>query len=58
MSNKVQPYDEVSIVYFVENGVQCWSLDLDDVDMCERRGYPYTVVKYTRKEAQDGRVPC
>jgi hypothetical protein len=49
MSNKVQPYDEVPIVYFIENGEQCWSLDLYDVDMCERRGYPYAVVKYTRK---------
>lgn len=42
--------DQVKILYFVEDGQTCWSLDLDDVDTCERRGYPYTIVTYVRKE--------
>lgn len=38
--------ESVKIVFFIENGVQCWSLDEDDIEMCMRRGYPFKVVKY------------
>ena len=45
--------EEIQILYFVEDGESCWTLDLDEVEMCERRGYPYTIVTYARKEESD-----
>ena len=44
---------EVQILYFTEGGEPCWTLDLDEVEMCERRGYPHTIVTYIRKEDVD-----
>ena len=46
MHEKIKLQEEVKIVYYIEDGVQCWSLDLDDVEMCKRRGYPYVVAVY------------
>lgn len=46
MSDQIKPQEEVSVVYYIENGEQCWSLDLDDIEMCKRRGYPYVVAVY------------
>lgn len=46
MDEKIKIHEEVKIVYYIENGVQCWSLDLDDIEMCKRRGYPYIVAVY------------
>lgn len=54
MQERIEPQDEVKILYYIEGGEQCWSLDLDDVDMCQRRGYPYVVAVYKLGEIGDG----
>jgi hypothetical protein len=41
-----KPHEKMKIVYYIENGEQHSSLDLDDVEMCIRRGYPYVVAVY------------
>lgn len=46
MAEQIKVHEEVKIVYYIENGEQCWSLDLDDIEMCKRRGYPYVVASY------------
>jgi hypothetical protein len=46
MHDKIEPRKEVKIVYYIEDGMECWSLDLDDIEMCKRRGYPYVVAVY------------
>ena len=47
--SELETHKEVSILYYIEDGEQCWTLDLDDVDMCKRRGYPYVIVEYQNK---------
>jgi hypothetical protein len=44
------PAKEVKILYYIEAGEQCWSLDLDDIEKCKRRGYPYFVASYNLLE--------
>jgi hypothetical protein len=38
--------DTVKIVFFIEDGVQCWSIYQEDIEKCQRRGYQHTVVEY------------
>jgi hypothetical protein len=46
MHDKINLHEEVKIVYYIKDGVQCWSLDLNDIEMCKRRGYHYVVAVY------------
>lgn len=46
MPEQIKVQEEVKILYYIENGVQCWTLDLDEIEMCKRRGYPYVVAVY------------
>jgi hypothetical protein len=51
--SRVIPHHKVDILYFIEDGVPCWTLDLDEVETCKRRGYPYRVVSYTMTTATE-----
>ena len=46
MNIKIDVEPSVQVVYYIEDGEQCWTLDLDYVEKCERRGYPYEVIEY------------
>ena len=44
--------ETVQILLFIENGEQCWTLNVEDVEKCKRRGYPYKIVEYTKRETR------
>jgi hypothetical protein len=43
--------DTVKIVFFVQDGEECWSIYKEDIEKCQRRGYPYRVVEYTKTKS-------
>lgn len=42
--------DTVKIVFYVQDGVQCWTLDTDEITTFDRRGWPYRVVEYAQNK--------
>lgn len=46
----IETTETVQILFFIENGEQCWTLNVEDVEKCKRRGYPYKIVEYTKSE--------
>jgi hypothetical protein len=38
--------DTVKIVFFIEDGVQCWSIYQEYIEKCQRRGYQHKVIEY------------
>ena len=48
MSTEIEIQPSVQVVYYIENGEPCWTLDLSYVEKCKRRGYPYKVIEYKK----------
>ena len=46
MSSKIKIPETVQVLFFIENGEQCWTLDLSQEDKFKRRGYEYKIVDY------------